>query len=316
MGGLDAGAMNQPGISIIVATKNRPGDLARLFESLARQSVFPLEVIVIDQSEGAESGAAVQIGYESFPPSMRRSTQLQYIRDTSILGAAVARNRGMKLAQGSIWLFLDDDVILEEDFMKQMVAAFERHPEASGISGVVTNYKPPSLGFRLWSLVFVRGPFRDDRQPVYWNANLGRQKQDAQVSRLGAGLMAFRAEAICHHCFDENLRGVSEGEDVDLCMRLGPAARLFITPRARLVHNSSPTGRLQDHWSRRLARGLHFLYLVHWKQGLRNRLCFAWFYVGLGLVATLASVRRLSLSPWKALSLGMGEGKQAATGMH
>jgi GT2 family glycosyltransferase len=124
--------------------------------------------------------------------------------------------------------------------------------------------------------------------------------------------MSFRADAIRKMKFDENLREVSEGEDIHFCARLGTNAVLLIAPRARLVHNQSPSGRERAHWLARQARGLSYLYRRNWRRGVKNRLCYLWLNVGYALTASLASLRRASLEPWRSLLAGLREGTRAA----
>ena len=124
--------------------------------------------------------------------------------------------------------------------------------------------------------------------------------------------MSFRAERIGDARFDENLSGVSDGEDVDFCCHLNPGSLLLITPKARLVHNQSPCGRSLKHWTSREAKSNHYLYYRNWRSGVFNRLCFCWLNLGYGLVASFASLRRRSLAPWRELLQGMREGQSVA----
>ena len=116
-------------------------------------------------------------------------------------------DRAMDIAEGDIWLFLDDDVILEADFLKELIAVYSSYPEVTGVSGVVTNYHPPPWQYRLWDLIFARGPFHDERQSIYWKADTLRGASPIAVSKFGAGLMSFRAQAVKGVRFDGNLRG-------------------------------------------------------------------------------------------------------------
>ena len=296
-------------VSIIIPTKNRPLDLARVCRSVWQQTVCAQQLIIVDQSPDDEAREAVERQYAEAPQEVREGLKLNYIRDTTISGGATARNRALEIAFGDIWLFLDDDVILEPDFLQQLLAVYASYPKAVGVSGVVTNYtRPPGLS-RLWNTIFVRGPFFDHRQRVYWQADRLRNSGPARVPYLGGGLMSFRAEAIRGRRFDENLRGVSDGEDVDFCAHLGPQAVLLIAPQARLVHNQSPAGRERGHWLARHCRGLTYLYRRNWRHGVKNRLCFLWLNVGYALVASLASLRRRSLEPWRSLLAGAREAR-------
>lgn len=296
-------------VSIIIPTKNRPSDLGQTLKSVLGQTVPPQQVIIVDQSEADESRLEAEKVFANAHGGEK--IELHYISDFAIPGGAVARNRAMDVARGSVWLFLDDDVVLEPTFLEELLGAYIRRPEALGVSGVVTNYSLPPKLFRLWSWVFARGPFHDERQWIYWNAERLRNAEPIRVSKLGGGLMSFRAEAIRSMRFDDNLVGVSDGEDVDFCMRLGPKAVLFVAPRARLLHRQSPSGRELDHQLRREARAKHYLYHRNWNRGLKNGLYFFWLNVGYGLAATAACLRRGSIAPWRALLAGIREGKKA-----
>ena len=118
--------------------------------------------------------------------------------------------------------------------------------------------------------MFVTGPFHDDRQATYRSAESLRHSGPLRVTRFGGGLIIFRSSAIRDVRFDPNLRGASEGEDVDFCMHLDRTARLVIHPGARLVHKGSPAGRASEHWIGGVVRGNTYLYYRNWNSGLKT----------------------------------------------
>lgn len=301
---------NNPRVCVIIPTKNRPLDLQLAARSLFAQTCDQSSIVIIDQSPDDASRHLVE---EELAAAQRRSGlgwNLRYVHDPAISGAATARNRAMAIADGDIWLFLDDDVVLEPDFVEQLLAVYRGDPEVAGVSGVITNYPHPSVWFRAWNALFLRGPFRDERQPIYWNSNRLRNSPPITVPWFTGCLMSFRADAVRGHRFDENLHGVSDGEDADFCLQLGPATKLMIAPRARLEHRHSPAGRLRDHWLRRSVRGNFFLYHKNWNDRFFNQLCYCWLWAGYCAVAFLASLRRASLDPWRALRTGAVEANQ------
>lgn len=297
-------------VSVVIPTKNRPSDLRAAVASLLRQTHLPLELLIVDQSTGDESRRAVEQAFAEAPADAASGVALVYIHDPAIPGGAVARNRAMDDARGDVWLFLDDDVVLERDFIQEICRVYESEPDVTGVSGIVANYVPGRGIARAWNALFVRGPFRDPRQPIYHSADRLRDSRPVRVDRFSGGLMSFRTAAIRTHRFDPNLRGVSDGEDVDFCLRLGPTATLLLTPRARLVHNSSPIGRETAHHLRRDARALSYLYNRNWRRGVRNRLAYEWLLCGFSLLALLGSIRRRSLAPFEALLAGIGDAKE------
>ena len=307
-----------PQISVLIPTKHRPEALAVAVRSVLAQTFTPLSLVIVDQSSDGESRRRVEAELSTARERRGPLWSLNYIHDPEIPGAATARNRAMAVAAGDIWLFLDDDVILEPDFVEQLIAVYRDQAEVTGVSGIITNQVRPPLAFRLWSGLFMRGPFHDERQPIYWNAERLRNSPPLRVHRFGAGLMSFRAEAIRGNRFDENLdrslRGVSDGEDVDFCSHLAPDSVLLIAPRARLQHHPSPASRLTDHWVRRHVRGNLFLYHKNWNTGLLNQLRYGWLWLGYSVVAIVASCHQLSLEPWRAWRLGAREAANALAG--
>ena len=128
--------MKQLSVCVIIPTKNRPHDLERALDSLLAQTVVPQSLVIIDQSVGPEGRLRVERQLASAKGRGRHGCRLTYVHDPRISGGAVARNRGMELADGDIWLFLDDDVVLEEDFVQQLLKVYRDYPNADGISGL------------------------------------------------------------------------------------------------------------------------------------------------------------------------------------
>lgn len=304
--------MNAETISVIIPTKNRPSDLENVVASLLVQTTPLAELLIVDQSEGEDSHHRVDrlmTAARRYPRPL--GVALRYLRRPQLNGGAAARNVAMDLAQGSIFLFLDDDVILEPDFLSALLAAYAARPDAVGISGVVTNYTRPPLAYLCWRALFARGCFHDDRQGIYWRARHRRRSAAVhRVTRLGGGLMSFRAAAVQHVRFDESLTGVCDGEDVDFCARLGPDALLLMAPAARLTHCQSAIGRERDHPLRRQIRSDAYLYGRNWRRRRGAGLDFAWLQIGYALAAVAASLRRRSWAPWRALRAGLADARR------
>lgn len=295
-------------ISVIVPTKDRPDDLVRAVRSLLYQTVIPAELIIVDQSRDNASKLAITAEYAGRLRASSGKPYLHYILDPEISGRESARNRGIDLATGDILFFLDDDVELEHDCLWQLELAYLSNPEVAGISAIITNYRQPALAFRIWSLIFKRGPFHDERQPIYWNGGSFNGCGTIEVGKCGGGVMSFRRQVVERLRFDESLGKGAVAEDTDFCLRLPAGSRLAIALSARLAHWPSPVGRIRSHWLKPEARGAWFLFMKHWRRQRSRLLLFAWLNVGYALVATLAGLRRLSLDPWRDLVRGAQEG--------
>ena len=179
--------------TLIIPTKNRPADLQRAVRSVLDQTAGPHSLIIVNYRAPIEE-SRIRVGAEIASASVRADVgwRLSYIQDAKISGGAMARNRAMEIADGDIWLFLDDDVVLEPDFVEQLLAVYREYPQVDGVSGIITNYSRPGFLFRIWTVIFVRGPFRDERQPIYWNADSLRGSGPIAVFRFTGALMASR----------------------------------------------------------------------------------------------------------------------------
>ena len=286
-------------VSVIIPTKNRTGDLARTIGTLLTQTVKPLELIIVDQS-------LTPTFTQQIPISTKR------IHNPSLSGLTTARNASMAIAKGDIWLFLDDDVLLEPDFIERILEAYSSG--VTGVSGIITNYSVPPFRQRIWEKVFQAGPFRDDRQRIYRDAGRLRGAKPIRVRQFGGGLMSFRASAIRDHRFDPNLTGASPGEDIDFCAGLANESLLLIAPKARLIHNRSPESRDSTPWFSVDAQVAKYMYERHWKRGIWNNLCYARLTAGYAIVAGLSSLKNRSTAPWKAWREGVRKGMRIALG--
>ncbi len=293
-------------VTAIIPTKNRRSDLLKTVRSLVRQTTLPSQIVVVDQS--LDDSALRDLRAELAEVGCVR---LDYVYDSSLKGAAAARNRAMDLATGDIWLFLDDDVELESDFIQRLLEGYDARPAAAGISGIITNYSRPPVWFRTWTALFTHGPFHDDRQPIYWKAERLRHSDPIRVGKFTSALMSFRADVIRETRFDSNYPGAL-AEDVDFCCQLPRSALMYIAPQARLVHNRSPINRVSSHWLRPHAESAYYLYERHWRKLAINRFYFFWLKVGYAVAAIIASTKGRSLESWRALQAGRLAGRTHA----
>ena len=301
-------------VSVIIPTRYRPIEFGYLLWSLFSQQHRPAEIVVVDQSDGTSTEQVVNNFRCLSKTTDGEASALIYFHDPTIRGASQARNVGVRVSTGDILLFLDDDEILEPDFIHELLRVYASDPGVGGVSGVVTNYPLPALGSRILGRIFWRGPFRDERQPIYWKADRLRGASPIPVRKFGSGVMSVRRSVLCADRFDDSLEGLPPGEDVDLCCRLSARTTLVITPRARLINLMSSTGRARRHWLETDAQATYYLYRRNWKWGAKNRLAFLWLNIGYCLFAGAACVSRGSSEPWQALRAGIQRARLQGTG--
>jgi GT2 family glycosyltransferase len=296
-------------ISAIIPTKNRPDDLRLTVRTLLEQILLPSQVIIVDQSEDEKSKQATEEEFARAKQAAKAVPELRYVHDSNIRGVSAARNRGIAEAQGTIWLFLDDDVLMERDFTRELLQVYSSHGDVDGVSGIITNYLPLPLLYRIWLSIFARGPFQEKRLPLYWKASeLPSDKLYTVIGFTGA-LMSFRAEAARNATFDIRVR---DGEDVDYCLSMGKGRKFVVAPRVQLKHMRSPTGRVTESWVGKFAASQSFLYHKHWRDSLKSRICYGWLILGLLVAAGISAIRRFSLAPIQDGLNGLKMGQRTA----
>jgi GT2 family glycosyltransferase len=296
-------------VSVIIPTKYRPEDVAATVRTIFAQSMLPIEAIVVDQSLDDEIGSRLRAEVRKAADPARCDRILLHLHDPSIPGLSAARNRAMDVASGNIWLFLDDDVLLEPEFIENLLDAYRRYPTADGVSGVFTNYVRPPLAFRAWARIFLTGPFHDERQPIYWSADRLRDSKPLPARKVTGALMSFRAAAVGHLRFDEKVHGP---DDADFCAQLPRGTVLLVNPAARLFHKRSSNGRSRLHWIEVEVERATYLFLSNWATGVANYVRFGWLMAGYCLATVAASTKRVSVGPFRGLLNGFLAGREQA----
>lgn len=121
-------------VSIIVPVYNGEKYLSEAIDSILAQTYHPVEIILVN--DGSTDGSA-EIA-RRFSPALEYCYQMN-------AGTGAARNRGIGLARGSFFAFLDaDDVWLQGKLMIQM-AAFYDNPETDIVFGHVKQFYSPEL---------------------------------------------------------------------------------------------------------------------------------------------------------------------------
>lgn len=238
-------------ISIVTPTLRRPGEVADLLANLAQQSVRPAEVIIIDgapREETASEKAVREIGQSTPFPCV-------YIRQNG--GTAIQRNAGIDVAKGKYVAFIDDDVRLEADFLKNAVAVFEQDTDrvVGGVVGYRTNQHFTPNGTQRWRwyrrlrLLTVYEPGRYDFQTGYpINANMQRPFSGTRsVDFMTTACAVWRREVFESGLrFDPFFRDYGMLEDAHFSLRAGKTWRLLQCGDARCEELHSPNGRVES----------------------------------------------------------------------
>lgn len=124
-GGADCTADDDPLVSVVLPTLGRrPGMLREAVGSVARQTYDPVELVVVD-----DSPEGVSRDLEADPPA---GLAVRAVRDGDHNGAGDARNTGLRVADGPLVAFIDDDDTWLSGKLARQVAALRAGGPAVG----------------------------------------------------------------------------------------------------------------------------------------------------------------------------------------
>lgn len=229
--------------SIVITTHNRNIDLAECLNSIIKQTFAPSEIIIIDNSPMNE---AKKVATSFKVPAELVGAKLIYIGNPKENSLTAARNLGIIKSSGEIVLFLDDDVVLDRDYLKQIAATYDSYPDAVGVQGYYRIGKISSLGNWLKKIFFLYH-YEKNYCRILRSVNATypyNLKQIIPCQWLSGANHSWKREAV-DIIYDEKLKKYSEGEDLDFSYRLYKKypGRLYITPFAKLEHKASVAGR-------------------------------------------------------------------------
>ncbi len=204
--------MNQPTVSVVVITLDRPLQLAGCLDALAAQRRLPDEVVVVDNGPSQATRLATT--------RARGRLKLRYVSEAR-RGYGAARNRGIGESAGETILFTDDDCRPDPGWSAALLEVLEEHPEAGIVGGANR------------SGVEGRAALAD--YLCLESTLLSPQLPPGPRKNLSTSNMALRREAIRQAgLFDENL---PMGEDRDLCHRVRQAGfEILFEPTAGVTH--------------------------------------------------------------------------------
>ena len=211
--------------SVIVPTYDRPAALDRTLAAL-RAMDFPtdqLEILVVDTGPNKSESERVA-----------RSHGARYLAHPD-LGVSVARNLGARDASGKLLMFVDDDIVVGKNNLRQHVAIHEAH-EQCVVSGH-WEYEP-DLRRQLESSSLGRWRLRYEdlyNRPSGVDGDAGHGQVHAKT--LTSQNLSFKAESFWSlGGFDE--RFPVGAEDQDLTWRARRAGHLLVYDYdIRIIHN-------------------------------------------------------------------------------
>lgn len=213
--------------SVLVATRDRAGSLARTLASLAEQQLDrdAWELVVVDNGSRDATPSVLAAHADRLP--------LRVVAEPRP-GKSRALNAALPLARGELVAFTDDDVRVPPRWLDQLLAASRRFPEASIFGGPIDPVFPEETPDWIRSPAFVLASEAFGRLPA-------ATEGPGEVMPYGAN-MALRARLFERHRFDETVgpsdaASYAQGSEYELLRRLRREGERYAhVPSARVEH--------------------------------------------------------------------------------
>jgi len=282
-------------VTVIIPTYYRAKDLSTLLDNILKQTVKPLEVIIVDDTPSDEVKVVYEDKKEKFA---KEGINLIYVRNPKQPSLTIARNIGVSIAKGEIILFLDSDVIISSNYIENILRVFQMFPNALGVQGHILIKKSirNRLKFTLIDTLYklfklphstINSSCKIFEYPIYLT-NI------TNCQWLSGSNMAFRREVFNEFKFDENLLKYAYMEDLLFTYsiyRKYPQS-LYITPFAKVIHKLSEEGRPKARIEHPYVRSCR-KYVLSKLFGVKGLLTFALQTFGLVVFYILFSLRTL-----------------------
>lgn len=222
-------------ISVVIPTKDRVKQIMACIDSIFKQTRLSDEIIIIDSSQNTDLYSVLK---EKFSYVI---SKIKYIH--SIVSNNAARNIGIRQSLGDIVFFFDDDIVLDKDYIKEVVKVFMNDKEAK-IAGVMGNITTMRRDIRSWRAKLKRlfyqsyygdGKFRSSGAATWVHG----KRKITRTEFLSGCMSAYRRDVLNEFKWDEKLGvlgGYCYSDDVDLSYRVSREYILMYTPFAKLEH--------------------------------------------------------------------------------
>lgn len=232
-------------VSIVICTYNRCLDLDKTLQSVCELEYDSFEVIVVDNNSTDDTEKIVG----KYP--------VKYILE-SRQGVAYARNTGLEASAGYYVGFIDDDELVDRDWIRGMLKGFALSASIGAVTGpVIPQYTNQTS---VWMPEAFHG---SDCGPDY--------RLLSSKELIGTGNSMFRSELVKNIRFKTNLGRVKSslisGEDTDFVQQLYDKGYVGGYSPEAIVHHMIPPERTTLQWfvERYFAEGItEYLRKGHW----------------------------------------------------
>lgn len=294
-------------VSLVICTKDRPEDLARLLASVLKQVPLPSEVIVVD--DGSLSGIPHAADLQDLGVAVSHHQKARP-------GICRSRNQGARLARCTLVMYLDDDTVLDPGYIREMSDLFRLRPEVMGARGLSDTTDGPDTrrGQKAWQALerffLLRGRGHRVLPSGFGSPGWEEFTRATEVQFL-TGCTTYRKSVFETIQYDEALEELGPyafGEDLAFSYRVGKEqGTLIYLPEARLAHLRNTRPRLAPaHLSRLRLHNQYYIYRSCFRPEPGRPLAFAWALLGKTVLAGLGVLLEPGTRSWRVFSGTLG----------
>lgn len=280
--------------SVIIPTKDRPHDLDLCVDSIMQQDLLANEVIVIDDGNlGSEFIHGLKTKIET------KGIAFLYSKKT-VCGICKSRNLGARLASNDILFFVDDDSILDKQYISNIVKVYQDDIDGriGGIQGAIYEKSKDtnSLKEHVWCFLemffCIRSRKLGEILPSGFGSSPFTELSEITKVKLFSGCCSYRKEVFGKYSYDEDYehpKGNAYREDSDFSYRVSREYDLLFLPTAKFVNSASASSRLESKEFNRL-RIINYHYFFGKNisnKTIINYISFVWAIFGLLFIRVL-----------------------------
>lgn len=271
--------------AIVIPTYKRPKDLSKCLDSVTKQSLLPQEVWVIDDDDTPKD---LRDKYKKIFNDL--GVDFLYYRknhnkEGEELGLSTSRDLAIQLSKNEAVFILDDDLVLDSNYCKYSIAAWEKENDEKmiGVGGLISNERKKSKLEILYNKIFgLSSKYKWDVNNVgfqVWDQSI---KERVKGHYVHGGVCVYKKSLTSQVKFNSFTGGRPGLDDLDFSLRAKNYGYYYIIePRAKVDHFHSPSGRESDFLTGiKVGRNRKIIFQNNCSQNFFNKIHFFWANLG------------------------------------
>ncbi len=217
--------MKNSKINILIVTAGRLDFLTKCLNSLKKQTVWPGEIIIIDNSYKYKTKKIIA--------DFKKNFEIIY-KTERYKGEAFVRNRAIKETKRKLSVFIDDDCLASENWLENIQKTFDKQTTLDGIVGKTENHLRENIYANVYQCYYIRW-LMENFEDITKTSLLGDENSFFDTKNF-----AFKKKLVKNFCFDPEILFHSINVDNIAGKILSKKGKVFFIPNI-VVHHYNPS---------------------------------------------------------------------------